>query len=231
MRSPRYPMMWQTWGLCGTCGMNLPSSYLIMTRKHSWQCLPNPLRSGYCFDGQYDRDDIYFVYPDDEGARDTAAPLADQNPGHSVTTYVFIDSVTGLFYAVDFAGSLVPEEIAEEDIDPDLYNGPFDWLEMANGMRLYMANASLRLGLFSTVYCPSAPGANQRIPTFAPAPDDIPIGPIVVPDLCESDTLVIRETFETELCPTPNLLTFEDFETELCETPNLLTFEDFELET
>lgn len=161
----------------------------MMTRKHSWQCLPGSGRTRGCYDGAYDRDDIYFVYPDDEGNRDTAAPLADQGkPYGAFTVYVLRDSVTGILYSIDFAEPpYVLVEIALADVDPDIYNGPFDWLEGTNGFRIYVANAALTTGLFSVVYCPSAPGAIQTTPTFAVVPPDVVVAILGCPDVEISD--------------------------------------------
>lgn len=181
-QSPKYPVYWQTWGECSWCGFAIPSHYLVMTRKRGWQCLPGNGRTRGCFDGDYDRDDIYFVYPDDEGTRDTAAPLADQNRGASHNIYVLRDSVTGILYAIDFGVDppYVLVEIALADVDPDIYNGPFDWLDATNGRRVYVANEVLTSGLFITIYCPSAPGSVQTTPTFTSLPPDVE-PPIPVP--------------------------------------------------
>ena len=154
----------------------MPSRYLTLTRKHSWQCLPNPLRSGSCFDGNYDRDDIYFVYPADEGTRTTSSPLADQGTARQFNVYVFTDTVTGDLYSVDFGAATLTATLISE-VDVDTQNGPFDWLEGTNGWRIYIANGLFQFGLFSAVYCPSATGADQSIPMFAVTPGNVQVQP------------------------------------------------------
>ena len=200
--SPKYPVYWNTWGTCGTCGFAIPSKYLVMTRKHGWQCLPGSGRTRGCFDGDFDRDDIYFIYPDNEGTRDTAAPLADQNPGRSYTVYVFVDSVTGTLYAVDT--TITPWVLVEVDeVDPDTQNGPFDWVENLNGLRYYVANGEVFTGHFSVIYCPSAPGAGagdttQQIPSFTVIPPDVEPPPPNPPDPPTPPPIVLQVQEEWE---------------------------------
>lgn len=93
---PRYPKFNDFWGRCSTCGFDLPVSYLTLTRKHSWQCLPGSGLTRGCFDGNYDRDDIQYNYPAGEGTRQTAAPLTNTltegiNEGETFTIQTLYD--------------------------------------------------------------------------------------------------------------------------------------------
>jgi len=219
--------------------MSTPSPYLVLTRKWGWQCLPNPLRSGYCFDGNYDRDDIYFIYPGDEGTRDTASPLADQGTPMDFTVYVFVDSVTGLLYSADFAAATLTLTLIAS-IDEDTQNGPFNWIETTNGWRIYVANGVFRTGLFATVYCPSAPGGNQSLPSFSGSPGNVfvqppgviiytpPGSPPVAVNPCDTNVLRFFDNFEDSFCATDTLAHFDNFENQFCDTDTLLTQETFE---
>jgi len=95
-RPPKFPLVWDTWSSCSTCGFWIPSRYVILTRKHGYQCLPGNGRTRGCFDGMYDRDDIYYVYPDNEGTRETITPPTNYQTegvtsGDSYTIYTLFD--------------------------------------------------------------------------------------------------------------------------------------------
>jgi hypothetical protein len=170
-------MYWSTWGTCGTCGFAVPSAFLILTRKRGWQCLPGSGRTRGCYDGNYDRDDIYYVYPDNEGTRETAAPLADPNAGSPIYVFVFRDVVTGFLYSADFNAATLTLTLVSE-VDEDTQFGPFDWLEANNGQRIYVAHGSFFAGSVSPVFCPAAATANQDVPSFSPAPGNVDVVPV-----------------------------------------------------
>ena len=102
-------MYGDTWSECSTCGFWVPSRFVVTTRKHGFQCLPGNGRTRGCFDGAYDRDDIYYVYPDNEGTRDTPTPLTNFNSegvsaGDSYTIYTLYDRANkAITYDVTFS--------------------------------------------------------------------------------------------------------------------------------
>jgi hypothetical protein len=107
MRSPRYPRYDDAWGQCGTCGFDVPVRWLVLTRKHGWQCLPGSGRTRGCFDSNFDRDDIIYIPSSGEGARLSPAPLtniaAEGTEGDPPPNSIYMtDQVTGQIYLVQF---------------------------------------------------------------------------------------------------------------------------------
>jgi hypothetical protein len=108
-RAPKSPLRWDTWSSCSTCGSWIPSRWVTLTRKHGYQCLPGNGITRGCFDGNWDRDDIYYVYPANEGTRDTTSPLTNfatqgVTAGDSYTIYTLYDRADPtLTYDVTFS--------------------------------------------------------------------------------------------------------------------------------
>lgn len=60
-------------GVCQTCGFTVPVRELRYNRRYGWQCLPGGYGPG-CWDGAFQRDEIIFIPPPDEGARRSSTP-------------------------------------------------------------------------------------------------------------------------------------------------------------
>jgi hypothetical protein len=106
----RKPYFGVPWATCGTCGLDVPVTYITLTRKHGWQCLPGSGMSPGCFDGNYDRDDIQFMPPSGEGTRRSAAPTVDAasggGPTDTPTVWLRDRAVPAAIYAVAFGPNI-----------------------------------------------------------------------------------------------------------------------------
>jgi hypothetical protein len=187
-RAPKYPLRWDTYSSCSTCGSWIPSRYVIQTRKHGFQCLPGNGITRGCWDGNFDRDDIYYVYPANEGTRETTSPLTnfateglDAND-LAYNQFLLRDQSTGTVYLV----TIGPDTVTlTAETDPERF-GTIIWrcvsISTAQELTLIIVNGALAV---IGVVCENVSSATQLLTAVPPGglvlnpPDGTPI--VIIP--------------------------------------------------
>jgi hypothetical protein len=219
MRPPRYPLAWDTWSECSCCGRWRPSREIRLTRKYGYRCR-------LCDGGDYDRDDIYYVYPANEGTRETTSPLTnyatqglDAND-LAYNQFLLRDQSTGTVYLV----TVGPDTVTlTAESDPSRFD-TIIWrsvsISSAQELSLIIVNGSL---VVSNVVSDNVSSATTPLTVVPPGgldfnpPDGGPpvevIPPIPTPgSVCTTSVQFLREGFDHAYCDTPNNFLTEGFE-------------------
>jgi hypothetical protein len=143
-RAPKSRLAWDTWSECSCCGRWRPSREIRLTRKYGYRCR-------LCDGGDYDRDDIYYVYPANEGTRDTTSPLTNfATQGLDVNDlaynqFLLRDQSAGTVYLVTVGPDTVTWTV---ETDPDRFD-TIIWrsvsISSAQEMSLIIVNGELEV--------------------------------------------------------------------------------------